>query len=139
MAKSGIVEVNPHHFGVSVPDIEASVKWYEEMFGFAVAKRMEMGTGGKIVFVRRGDFYIEFFQMTGAQPLPDDRRFPQKDLMTHGWKHLSFVVKDAHKAAAALKERGVEVVMEGGEGARAMAFIRDNAGNLIELNQVGAP
>ena len=139
MAKPATVEVTPFHFGVSVPDIEASVKWYEEMFGFTEAKRMEMAGRGKIVFVRRGDFYIEFFQMEGAKTLPDDRRYPNKDLMTHGWKHLSFVVKDAHKAAEALKKRGVEVVMEGGQGAQAMAFIRDNAGNLIELNQVGAP
>jgi methylmalonyl-CoA/ethylmalonyl-CoA epimerase len=131
-------DVVPHHAGVSVPDLDASLKWYEEMFGFTVDKRMDMPPlHAKIAFMKKGDFRIEFFQVEGAKTLPDDRRFPQKDLLTHGWKHLSLGVEDPKTALATLKKKGVEIVLEGEVNGVAMGFIHDNSGNLIEINKNG--
>jgi len=134
------VEIIPHHVGLSVPDLEASAKWYQEILGFSIEKRMEIPPiHAKIVWLKAGEFRVELFQMEGARPLPDDRRIPNQDLMTQGWKHLSLGVKDVRQTVEALKKRGVDIAMESVVEDKAMAFIRDNAGNLIEINQIGEP
>ncbi len=136
----GVIGFQAHHVGLSVPDIEASVDWYVRILGFQLEKKMEIPPiGAKIAWIKNGDFRIELFQMQGAAPLPEDRRIPNKDLLTHGWKHLSIQVEDPASTLAQLKENGVEIAMENVVDGKAMGFIRDNAGNLIEINQVGTP
>jgi len=135
--KDGI-EVFPHHAGLSVPDLNASIKWYQDMLGFTLEKSMEMPPlHAKIAFIKTGDFRIELFQVEGAKTLPDDRRYPQKDIATHGWKHLSLGVKDVKKTLEILKKKGVDIAMEGEVNGEAMAFLRDNSGNLVEINKIG--
>lgn len=136
----GIIEFRAHHMGLSVPDLEASIKWYGDILGFSVEKRMEIPPiGAKIAWLKRDDFRIELFQMANAAPLPEDRKVPNKDLLTHGWKHLSIEVADAAETLKTLKANGVEIAMENVVDGKAMGFIRDNAGNLIEINQLGTP
>ena len=88
----------------------------------------------------RSDFQIELFEVPGASPLPDDRRYPNRDLLTHGTKHIAFEVDNLEGAVGALKERGVDIAMDitkmpDGK----VAFIRDNAGILIELIEPFSP
>lgn len=139
MAKTNdSLKIIPHHVGLSVPDLAASVKWYEEKLGFKLEKQVFIEQiPAKVAFLTNGDFRIELFEVAGAAPLPEDRRFPNRDLKTHGLKHFSLGVKDVHEAVDILKSRGVDVAMEGVVEGNAMAFIRDNSGNLIEINQVG--
>lgn len=135
-----VIDFRAHHAGLSVPDLEASIKWYGEVLGFKVEKRMEIPPiGAKIAFLKRDDFRLEIFEMDGAKPMSEDRKVPNKDLLTHGWKHLSIEVPDAREALDKLKAAGVEIAMENVIDGVAMGFIRDNAGNLIEINQVGTP
>ena len=128
-------DLKPHHCGISVPDLEASIAWYRDMLGFSVKARMTLEVvGAKIGFIRYGEFQIELFEVPGANPLPDDRRHPDLDLRTHGTKHIAFAVQDLQSIVDTLKERGVDIAMD----VRNMpdgkvAFIRDNAGILIEL------
>jgi len=44
MPKSKIdtFQLIPHHCGISVPDLEASVAWYRDMLGFSVVKRLTL-------------------------------------------------------------------------------------------------
>jgi len=95
--------------------------------------------GATIAWMKYGDFRIELFEMKNANPLPEDRKYPDKDLLTHGWKHLSIEVENARETLDTLKAKGVEIAMEDIVGGQTMGFIRDNAGNLIEINQVGTP
>ena len=88
-----------------------------------------------MAFLRRGDLRIELFEVAGASPLPEDRRDPDKDLRTHGNKHVSFAVKDVRAVAGELKLRGADIVFVVDVGPVTVAFIRDIAGNLIELFQ----
>jgi methylmalonyl-CoA/ethylmalonyl-CoA epimerase len=130
----------PHHCGISVPDIEASIAWYQQMLGFSVAKREGFGQV-QIVFMKNGDFYIELFQVAGAAPLPESRRTPDQDLRTHGTKHIAFAVDDLRKAVTILRQRGADIAMDGSDrtsGPRAV-FIRDNSGVIIELVPTDAP
>ena len=128
--------IKPHHTGISVPNLEESVAWYQRMLGFEVVRRVAAGANTSIALLRRGDCYIEVFQIAGAEPLPASRRDPSADLRVHGIKHFAFEVVDARGAAAALKTKGAEVVMGPVENATEIFFfVRDNAGNAFELIQ----
>ncbi len=126
--------LRPHHVGVSVPDLDAALAWYERMLGFVVEQRQYIDKiPAYVAFARRDDFRIEFFQVEGAAPLPDDRRVPNLDLRTHGTKHLCLEVPDVPAAVSALRAAGADIAYEIRVEGNPVAFIRDCAGNLIEL------
>ena len=68
-------EISFHHVGISVPNAEESAAWYHKMLGFEVVTKMNQGSM-VVVHIRRGNCYIELFQVAGAKPLPDYRRDP---------------------------------------------------------------
>lgn len=140
-SKPGDFQIIPHHCGISVPDLEASITWYRDMLSFSVEKRLTLDVvPANIAFIKHGNFYIELFQIEGAAPLPEDRRYPDRDICTHGTKHLAFSVEDVYKFVNALKKRGVDIAMDVNMMEnKAMAFIRDNTGNLIEIVEAGSP
>ncbi|MCP5146376.1 MAG: VOC family protein [Gammaproteobacteria bacterium] len=130
--------LQPHHAGISVPDLEASIAWYHDMLGFEVVRRMEQAANPKMVFalLRRGDFNLELFQVDDGRPMPDYRRDPTADLYVHGTKHIAFEVDDARAAAAELAAKGADIALGPIENPRSIfVFIRDNAGNSFELIQ----
>ena len=132
-------EIKPHHTGISVPNLEESIAWYQKMLGFQIVRRVSPNANIAIALMRRNDCYIELFQVANAQPLPEYRRSPTADLAVHGIKHFALEVADARGAAAALKARGAEVVMGPVENATEIFFfVRDNSGNAFELIQVQA-
>ncbi|WP_437883931.1 VOC family protein [Pseudomonas sp. LRF_L74] len=129
-------EIKPHHFGVSVPDMEAAIDWYGRMFGFEVEMRAFIDIiPADVAFMRHGDFRIELFQVAGASALPAERREPNQDVRTHGNKHMCLAVLDVPASVQGLREKGADIVFEKVVQGTPMAFIRDPAGNLIELIQ----
>lgn len=129
------LNVRPHHCGLSVPDLEASIAWYREMLGFGVEIRQEMPqVPFKGAFLKRGDYRIELFEVPGAKPLPPERLEVDEDLRTHGTKHMALVVPNVRQALEFLKAKGVQVAMDRMEIQGTVAcYIRDNSGILIEL------
>lgn len=129
--------LRPHHCGISVADIEASIDWYSRMLGFTLEKRVKVeGVPAKIAFIKNGDFMIELFEIPDAAPLPEDRKHPNRDILTHGTKHMAYQVSDTKQLVEDLKSRGVQVALDVQIiDNTVMAFIRDNTGNLIELIQ----
>jgi methylmalonyl-CoA/ethylmalonyl-CoA epimerase len=126
--------LRPHHFGISVPDLDAAIDWYSRMLGFQLESQLTIDKiPARIAFVRRDSYRIELFEVAGAAPLPDERRVPNLDLRTHGNKHMCFEVPDVPKAVAALREAGADIAFEVTVDGNPTAFIRDVCGNLIEL------
>ncbi|HSW04361.1 VOC family protein [Aquabacterium sp.] len=136
-ANAGVVgPLRAHHHGISVPDLDAAITWYHMMLGFQLEKRLSIAAiPAEVAFVRRGDFRIEIFEVAGAAPLPEDRRVPNRDLKTHGNKHLCFEVPDVPTAVAALRRAGADIAFELCVEGNPTAFVRDCAGNLIEFLQ----
>ena len=131
-----MLELKHHHGGISVPDLEASIRWFAQVLEFEVENRFEIpAIPAKVAMLRRGDLRVELFEVPGAQGLPEERRQPNTDLRTHGNKHLAFAVKDADATAAVLRARGADIVFVGHFEFGSNVFIRDNAGNLIEFVQ----
>ena len=123
-----------NHFAISVADLEETIKWYSDIFGFTVVNRSEIpGAGIRVAHMQGTGFLLEVFEAPGSAPLPEDRKIPNRDLMTQGNKHMSFGVPDGRKAKEQLEALGVEVAMVAEVDDTYGVFIRDNTGNLIEI------
>ena len=119
-----------HHWGISVPDLDASIAWYGEMLGFSEERRFDIPSArAKAAILRHGELAIELFEVEGASPLAAERQIPNQDLKAHGIKHVALAVEDRDRLLDQLAARGVDVIFRGING----AFILDNAGNIIEL------
>jgi len=127
-------EISHHHIGISVPNAEESAAWYKKMLGFEIETRMNQGAEMTVVHIRRGNCYIELFQLAGAKPLPEYRRDPSSDLRVHGTVHFAFQVSNVAAAVKELQAKGAEIAMGPVDTPGvAYVFIRDNAGNCFEL------
>lgn len=123
-----------HHGGVSVPDLGAAIDWYRDTLGFEVERRFHIDrANADVAFIKRGPLRFELFEVAGATPLPEERRFPPSDLKTHGNKHVAFRVEDLEQFLATMQVKGADVAMVVREGFGKGCFIRDCAGNLIEF------
>ena len=130
-----------HHLGVSVPNLEESIEWWERVLNFKLEGRGHIPTiPADIAFVRNGPMRVEIFEAPDAAPLPDGRRVPDQDIKTHGNKHISFVCEDVDAFAEELRARNADIVWvkDFGNGKKNI-FLRDNAGNLIEFVQGPQP
>lgn len=131
----------PCHIGVTVPDIKASIQWYEEMLGFKLVKQLSLVLPGRetstqMAWIKNGDFYIEFFEDTEAPPFSMEAY-----RNSIGVKHISFIVPNFSELVTFLKQKGVKFIVDGhwackdrpeDEGSY-VAFILDNSGIPIEL------
>lgn len=123
-----------HHGGVSVPDLDVAIKWYKDVLGFEVEKRFEIPqVPCEVAMMRNGHLRMEIFEVNGANPLPEDRRTPDLDLRTHGNKHVSFATENVDTFGEELKRRGADIVWIKRFPHGANIFLRDCAGNLIEV------
>ena len=130
------MKLKVHHGGVSVPNLEASIDWYSRVLGFSVESRIDIAAiPARVAMLRRDELRIELFEVAGAAPLPPQRRQPNTDPQTHGNKHVAFAVPDVDAVVEELKQRGADIALVGHFEFGSFVFIRDNAGNLIELVQ----
>lgn len=117
------------HTRLRVNDVERTVKFYQDIFGLTVARRMVSPRGAQLVFlsVPNSDEEIELCQMPDSPPVQ-----VQPDLM-----HLAFEVDDLEKFAAASAKKGVPLSdgpTKTGSGS-VIAFVDAPEGYEIELIQ----
>jgi methylmalonyl-CoA/ethylmalonyl-CoA epimerase len=125
-----------HHGAASVPNLNESIEWYQKYFGFEVEQRFEIpGQDVEIAMMKLDDVRMELFEAKNSKPLSDDRRQPNTDFRTQGNLHVSWAAPNVRPMAEKLRERGVDVVWIQDFPWGSNAFIRDNAGNLIEIVQ----
>ena len=134
--------LKPLHHAISVPDAEASVAWYRDIFGFRVLSDQVAGhLNARKVMMELDGFQLEIFQYLGedGHAAPEDRKNPNDDLKTCGTKHVAYGVEDLRALLPALAAKGVAIVKGPvSNGADLLAFILDNSGVLIELMEEGA-
>lgn len=123
-----------NHFAISVADLEATIKWYEKIFGFVLIDKSEIpGQNTKVSHMQGKNFILEIFEAADSKPLEEARTIPNQDLKSQGNKHISFGVPDGPKAKRELEALGVDVVFVAEVDNTWGCFIRDNSGNLIEI------
>lgn len=129
-----------HHFGISVPDRLATVRWYEEKLGFRQVYTYQLpDLKATVTFLKLGDFRLEIFELQNAEPMPERSKDLGTDLPVHGLKHVTFSVPDLKETMRSLTAKGVAFVTPVTEvpdsGGERFAFFKDNNGILIELYQ----
>ncbi len=123
------------HFGISVRDIEKSIKWYKENFGFELARKFDKPdleiTGATI---KLGDIILEILQPYSP------KTFTAKDnslitlLQKLGANHFALSVGDITSVYQKLKRNKVKFVTELIDNK--MFFCRDPDDTLIEIRQM---
>jgi catechol 2,3-dioxygenase-like lactoylglutathione lyase family enzyme len=129
-----VAEFAFHHGGVSVPSLDNAIAWYGRVLGFEVESRFRIEAArADAAMLRKGALRFELFEVEGAAPLPDERRHPPSDLMTHGNKHVAFRVADLEAFLAEMEIKQADIAFVVREAFGRGCFIRDCAGNLIEF------
>ena len=131
------IKLAPAHVGISVPDLEKAVNWYDKVLGFAViSDRYQPALCARVAFLERDGFCIELFQHDHPNPLPADRREPDRDIATCGTKHLCFYTQDMRAMVRHFGVCRVDLATQiFSMGETQVLFIRDCAGNLLEFIQ----
>jgi len=123
------------HVALRVADYAATVEWYTTKLGFQVDREWPYGDM-QLAYLSRGTAKLEL--LAGAGPAPQERyaelgaSFGQERL-----HHFCLAVDDLDAVLAELAERDVPLLGEPfvvDEIDRRLAFLQDNAGNLIELS-----
>lgn len=126
------------HVGISVSDMERSLKWYKEVLGFDQLLKDDYvpPLGARICFIRGcGGFEIELFQYDAPKAIPSDRLVPNTDLQTIGTKHAAFETDDMPALKAHFVACGVDIAHEVTMDGEAVMFVRDPDGILLEFIQ----
>lgn len=140
-----------HHVGITVSNLERSVKWYREVFGLEPAFALEVGGEGagrtlrlpphihRTVVMPIGNFAIELLEFEPTRGGPNQMR--QDDV---GYVYICFAVDDIEEVYQRLTALGhdfhTEPLYAGEEGQIAgskFCVMRDPDGKTIEFVQCG--
>ena len=116
-------------FALSVPDLDASAKWYTEKLGLHVVMQVPRQNKTAVTVLEGGGLIVELIQHDDARPSGDP-------LLVHGVFKVGIVVEDYVSLLELLRARRVEIVLgpfPARDGQRPNLIVRDNAGNLLQF------
>ena len=136
MQEASVNHFRFHHLGISVPDLDAAVRWYSDVLGFAFARAIDIpALAARVAVLEREGMHIELFQVDGARAPAENRSDPHGDLTVYGNKHVGFVVDNVPAFAEGLRQRGADVISVNQFRFGCNCFVRDVAGNVLEFVQ----
>lgn len=129
------MQLQPHHIGLVVSDLECSKAFYEAL-GFATVAVMESDDGSRtITFMELRGLQVElFWYAAGTAPAP------RADDLAPGFRHLALRTDDTEATMAELKAKGVmpeDTELRVVPGGFRLAFFDDPDGIEIEIMQQG--
>jgi len=125
------------HVAIAVNDLDAAIRWYEEMFGATVAHREVVERDGvEEALLKVADSYIQLLTPVSA----DSPVAKYLERNGEGILHVGYRVDDCAAALATLQANGTQVidaVPRPGSRGTTVAFVHPKAafGTLIELVQ----
>jgi methylmalonyl-CoA/ethylmalonyl-CoA epimerase len=131
--------IRPLHLGISVSNLEESVKWYTAMLGFQPSKRLDLSGGSvRVAIVEHQGFGIELIEVKDSTKYSLAWQDPGGQHKTQGVVHFAFLVDDLDATANVLREKGARFACDlttlEGLGIRYF-HIFDIDGNLVEFGQ----
>jgi catechol 2,3-dioxygenase-like lactoylglutathione lyase family enzyme len=134
-AWAGDLAKPPVFFAISVPNLDASVKWYVESLGLT-ATLLSPTSQARIAVVRGGGLLVELIQP--SKPFSTETRIPRprERYLERGFLKVGFYVEDLDATVARLKQKGARfmgtVYSDQTVGVRSI-LVLDNDENLIQL------
>ncbi|MCY4153902.1 MAG: VOC family protein [Gammaproteobacteria bacterium] len=102
-----------HHGALSVSNLPRTMAFYERVLGFKESSRVSVPELSlEIVFMQKGDDYLELFCHKDARPLPDFCKDNLTDFQVIGTKHIAFEVADPQAFHQHLAAHGVADLSE---------------------------
>jgi len=138
--ESGLASLRLHNLAVTVTDLDASIKWYQRVLGFACETRTEIAEG-EVAVLGGAEVRIELLMAShlAEQPVRLEQLFaePPGHLLVIGNKFVVFEVDDLARASAELDHLSVTILWREKELAPGFVAtaIRDLDGNLINIFQ----
>jgi methylmalonyl-CoA/ethylmalonyl-CoA epimerase len=132
---SSLTEID--HVAIAVNDLEAAIRWYEEMFGATVAHREVVDRDGvEEALLKVADSYIQLLTPVSA----DSPVAKYLERNGEGIHHVGYRVDDCAAALATLQANGARVIdstPRPGSRGTTVAFVHPKTafGTLIELVQ----
>ncbi|HUS78761.1 MAG TPA: VOC family protein [Patescibacteria group bacterium] len=111
------------HIGIYVKDLENTVKFYDEVFGFKERSRLNLGTT-KIAFLDLGSGLLEVVQRAEAPVAPPG-----------SWSHLAFTVEDFDSLVERVKRMGLSLREMSLEDESRIVFFKDPEGHDLEVDE----
>lgn len=123
------------HVALNCADIEAGIEFYTSHFGFDIGRRLPIGEGREIVFLRRGDVQLELFPVEG----PVVGTAADGPATAGTLRHIAFQVDSVDALVAAMGEAAVvtlgpldfDAFIKGWR----TAWLRDPNGHTVEISQ----
>jgi catechol 2,3-dioxygenase-like lactoylglutathione lyase family enzyme len=112
-----------NHVSISAPDLEASARWYEEMFGLERLPTPNFGV--PVLWLRAGDLQLHLFQRQVPAPLNHHFGLAVED--------FEAVYRKAQELDAFDSSATGRIISELPDGSVQM-YLRDPAGNLVEVD-----
>ncbi len=114
------------HIGVYVANLEKSIKFYEEIFGFKVVDRFMSGEA-KIATLDIGGGLLELVQRPGSPGTPP----------VGNWSHLALYEPDFDKRVTLLDSKKIEKRLITQANGNRLCFFNDPDGHTIEIMEKG--
>lgn len=121
-----------HHIAVNTLDIEESIRFYEEILGFEVCSRADMGPLDLVYLKITENQFLELFDLRGNAEAGSVTGNQQ------GLRHIALDVEDVEAWNRKLKEKQVEITEELsvlGPISKKCVLFKDPNGVIIELSQ----
>ncbi len=133
----GLQSLALSNLAFTVKNIDATIKWYGEIFGFKVIKRESFSAiGAEVAFITFSDINLEILEIKGQIRIPEMFADAPAHLLPIGNKTLVLKVKDLALATEELEAKGVAFVwknMNLSENGSSNTMIRDLDGNFISI------
>jgi methylmalonyl-CoA/ethylmalonyl-CoA epimerase len=129
------------HVGVAVPDLDAAIAFYRDVYGMRLAhQEVNEGQGVREAMMAVGDSGACVQLLAPLTPASTIAKF--LDRSGPGVQQVAFRVKDVEAVAATLRERGMRMLYDaprGGTAGSRVNFVhpKDAGGVLLELVEPG--
>jgi catechol 2,3-dioxygenase-like lactoylglutathione lyase family enzyme len=119
-----------HFIALSVADLEASARWYQDLFGLAVRFDVQADSNTRVRVLGSNTLTVELIADRRGRPRPAG----SGDIaLVHGFIKAGLFVSDINAAIAALRAHGVTIDGQWLNSNPRNLVIRDPSGNTIQF------